>query len=261
MVAYRGDSVAVHDAARGQVSIFDQFGKFGRSVRIDPAIDRAASAFIIGSSLNGDFVLVSRIPAGSSEPTAGVNYITAPLAVMRISAGGELLWKTGALSGFRGEYEVLAYSRSAGRLSMTVGVPQTMPTERSAGVVFSNDLVFRYEESTNELHSYDRQGRLIRRLLLPPMPVPRPLRTTRPTGKQYLSISSDAAGRVWLQIPRSDAGLERHWWVITPAGLIEATAITPAGMTPLWIGTDKIALWAFEADGVEVVRVCGVTKK
>jgi hypothetical protein len=49
--------------------------------------------------------------------------------------------------------------------------------------------------------------------------------------------------------------------VITPAGLIEATAITPAGMTPLWIGTDKIALWAFEADGVEVVRVCGVTKK
>jgi hypothetical protein len=93
------------------------------------------------------------------------------------------------------------------------------------------------------------------------MPVPRALKATRPTGKQYLSISSDAAGRVWLQIPRSDAGLERHWWVITPAGLIEATAITPAGMTPLWIGTDKIALLAFEADGAEVVRVCDITTK
>jgi hypothetical protein len=197
----------------------------------------------------------------SGLPVVGLTVSRDSLRLMTVTSGGAAMWISAPIAGSLHARLVenfsLARSTNGLRVSMTSGIPNTLPVERSYSVVTAKGLVWKYAEQENELHAYDLKGSVVHRILLPTMPVaPTPARGDS-LRTQRLAMNTDTLGRIWMEIPRAHTRSVRDWWVVD-SGRIVAVATTPANMGPIWIGANSMILLAFDKDGVETLRVCGL---
>jgi len=259
-VAYRGDSLAVYDAPSTRISIFDAKGKLGRSFELR-AVPNARRAVINGSTPTGDFILV--VLAGfitDPRPQSGSFVRQDSVLAIRLDPTGAVKWVSLTMPGAMLDVVILSSATQAiargQRHTMTGTSGATYPFSYFMSIVEANGLVHHYRESTNEIWSFGGQGQLVRRLLLPKLPVA--LQPGAGNVKQALSMIRDDTGRIWLEIPRAHREETRDWWIISESGDIAATARMHGKVEPLWIGRARILLRAIDADGVETVRSCAL---
>jgi hypothetical protein len=269
MVSYRGDSVAVYDAALQRISLFDRQGQFGRSFQISGE-PLARRAYLEAGTSEGDFVLVV-LGFVQVVPAVGNFLARDSVVVLRLNADGSARWTSPRLEDGILDVRIVSAgnaigSGSRGANSQSVAVTgstgTSYPVSRYGSVVSTRGLVHHYVDRTNELHSFDRNGRLVRVVRLPAMPVPSmppPAALTIP--KQSLTMVADDLDRIWLEVPRAGWERRRDWWVVSPEGSVVARSSTPERTEPIRIGVSRVLLRALDSLGVETLRACALAAR
>ncbi len=258
MHRYRGDSLVVFDAAYRRVSILAPSGKFVRDLSLAGSTHVGPRAYLIGSSLSdGGLVFVEslRRPLTSGQPLPAARD---SITIVRIGPDGQHVWSVSGVEDAARPIPAVALptgeqQRSEGQ--RTLVSPQMPPLQRFGTVVVAGTAVVHYAERHNALVWYGGAGRPVSRVLLPPMPVPTSGGGPAPPS---LLTYSDAADRVWLEVPRALQDSPRVWWIVTRDGRLLGSVTTPASQEPVQIGRDFVLLRAQDGDGVQFIRRCGL---
>jgi hypothetical protein len=269
MVSYRGDSVAVYDAAVQRMSLFDHQGRFGRSFEVSGE-PLARRAYLEAGTSEGDFVLVV-LGFVQAVPAVGNVVVRDSVVVLRLNADGSSRWTSSRLEDGILDVRIVSTgnavgSGSRGSNSQSVGVTGSIgtsyPVSRYGSVVSTRGMVHHYVDRTNELQSFDRDGRLVRVVRLPAVPVPSmPPPPALAIPKQSLTMVADELDRIWLEVPRAGWEPRRDWWVVSPEGSVVARASTPTRTEPMWIGASRVLLRVIDSDGVETLRACALADR
>jgi hypothetical protein len=258
-VPYRGDSLAIFDARFARVTIVDSQGLRARSFEVQglPVVTRA---FINGSTAGGDLILVAMGFVTEPRPRSGAYVRQDSVQVVRLNAAGEVKWVSPRMPDTMLDVVILSSSSvpvdRGQRHTMTGTQGMTYTSMHYTSVVETNNVVHHYAETSSEIHSFDSEGTLVRRLLLPKVPVALPPLPGTGNLRQSLSMMRDDVGRIWLEIPRAHREPTRDWWIIAAGGEIIATARMQGKVDPLWIGAQQVLLRALDSNGVETVRSC-----
>jgi hypothetical protein len=119
--------------------------------------------------------------------------------------------------------------------------------------------LYHFEEPNDALVVHASDGRVLRRILLPPLAQalrPAPNRIVSQTDAQMLQLLSDDRGRAWLELARENNAAPRRWWIIDQAGALVAEVATPASEQLLFAGADYVLLLRKDANDVQTVVQC-----
>lgn len=248
---YRGESLAVHDAAYRRISVFSPSGRFARDFSLADHLPLGSGAFVAGTSLrDGSFVLVesSRQPAA---PGRAMQSERDSIKIVTIGPTGQPTW---AVSGVEdSERRLPAAAPTGGEGPRTVVSRPGSPLQRVNTVVVAGGSTVHYVERTNELVRYGPSGAPATRVLLPTMPIPAFGGGPAPAS---LAVRSDVSDRVWVEVPRSLRDSPRVWWLVASDGGLLGSVTTPALQEPLFIGRDFVLLRAQDSDGVQFISRC-----
>ncbi|MGE0441160.1 MAG: 6-bladed beta-propeller [Gemmatimonadales bacterium] len=271
-----GDSIFVFDGSSRRLTVLDGSGTYGRSGLIELPGNRQASA-IFGVFPNGAMLVSAGIAGG--DLSSGIR--RDPVELFAVGPDG-----VSTVGRFSTTERMVRISTDPNDRSKVTGVNITaVPLGHATAMLTADTLVLVATGDRFDVELYSRAGRLIRRMVAAIRPGP----VTDEDRRQYLNVAAAgvpsgadqvrvraalaevpspplkpaydvvlAAGQeVWAREYLGPWAREREgrWVVFDRTGAWAASATTPAGFTPTWIGGGLMVGTWLDADDLPHVRV------
>ncbi len=265
-----GDSIFVWDFRLRRMSVLDREGGFGRSFRVEGALTVPAGTFSDGS-----FLFTAGLTFRPSEIAAVVRD-TALYA--HVGREGEVLDSIGRFPSI--EFYMLGTDQRAAATSLPFGRRTYAAVHGQTAYLGSSDSyeILRYavdgrlegivrvghehspvtqgdieREKADRLGDADDNWRRTLERMFAEMPIP----STMPA---FDGLETDALGNLWVREAVRPGAPDAVWTVFDTGGRIRGTALTPADLSVVEIGTDYLlGTWRDELD-VEHVQLYALIK-
>ncbi len=269
---YRGDSLLVLNRSPGYVAnflVFSGTGNYERSfsIRFDPISEKRPS--VIDASVRDGSISVATFASSMAVQGRGTGVDS--LRIHTFDPFGVLVASTRDVPDVMWARDVvvtgLPGSAARGGSSMRISLVSAGPVSRARGGLSLKDAtlavhggpLYHFEESNDALVAYAPDGRMLRRILLPPLAQrlrPAPNRIVSQVEAQMLQLLSDNLGRAWVELARESIEAPRKWWIIDQSGVLVAEVLTPPRQEILFAGDGRVLLLRKDGNDVQTVALC-----